>query len=222
MVYIPKKIKSSYMSLIVPHITARVSFREHPVKGHEYQLAVVISEGYFFNSILWYLFYGHSGHPSINCSISFLQSHHTGQPPSSGDSECRSRQESIWGKHLYHRGKHLRNAEFKWVLLLCQQWAAILTISGLSLFKAPLHFWLWYFPFWKLWDMPPEKFGISVHSHPEKCSCFPGIISSQGDSTYAILKCTITSEFRDRISQPRETANHGCWSSHVLSNIRSA
>lgn len=129
----------------------------------------------------------------------FLQSYYTGQLPTRRVGECRSRQDSVWGKHLHYRGEHIWNGEFKWVLLLCQQPAAILTASGLPTLKAPFHFWLWYFLFRKLWDKSPGNLiGGSVHSHQEKSSCFLGITNSQGDSTvtYATLKCTTLPEFQ--------------------------
>lgn len=155
------------MSLIVPQITTWVSFSEHPGKGYECQLATVISEDCSFNSILCGL-----GNSPINSSIIFSQPHHTGQPPSRGVSECRSRQKSIRGKCLYHRGEHIWNGEFQWVLLLHQWWAAVLTMSGLSLLKALLHFWLWYLPFWKLSDMSPEKFWRFCPRPPRKVFLF--------------------------------------------------
>lgn len=206
------------MSLIVPQIPVWVSFSEHVVKGHECQLAAVLSEVYALNSIPCCL-----GNSSINFIIWLLQPYYTGQLASRRVGKCRSSQDSLWGKYLHHRGERIWSGEFKWVLLLRQQPAAILTASGLPLLKARLHFWLWYFPFWKLCDMSlGNLIGGSDHSHWEKSSSFLGIINSQGDSTvtHATLKCSILSlSFRDRISHSRDF-NHACWSSLVLSYIR--
>ena len=119
------------MSLIVPQIPVWVSFSEHVVKGHECQLAAVLSEVYALNSIPCCL-----GNSSINFIIWLLQPYYTGQLASRRVGKCRSSQDSLWGKYLHHRGERIWSGEFKWVLLLRQQPAAILTASGLPLLKA--------------------------------------------------------------------------------------
>lgn len=181
---------------MVPQIPVWVSFHELLVKGHECHLAAAFSEVYALNSFLCCL-----GNSSINFILLLSQPYYPGQLPSRRAGEHRSRQNSFWGKHLHHRGECIWNGEFKRVLLLHQQPAAILTASGLPLLKAPLHFWLRYFPFWKLCDVPPGNLiGGFAYGHWEKSSGFLGIINSQGDSTVThwmvTLKCAILPGFQ--------------------------